>query len=481
MGMIGRQTRTFREYVFERPSQPIEEVNVIQDPSRLIQDEAYWQGVRHVPLTETESVIYSMVDSIQKVPVYKTYVQFFEMIFTGYVGTGKVQLGTPYSLYSFNQVEGHRLRLGFRTTSEMNKHIRFKGSLAYGLRDERWKYSILSEVIVQRNPRITVGAQHLSDISLNSENSEAFQESNLFSGSFRRDILQKLIRVNETRLYYSHEWGNGLTHKMTVLHRRLEPINPGSETPTGFNYAYLQNPEDITNADSSINTTEMIWKLRWAEDEKFLEDGFVRTSTGTDKPQVELQYTLGLNNPIGDYRYHKFELYYKHWINIQPLGWTSYRFRAGTVLGQAPFLLLSVHPGNESFFILPSRFNLMNRYEFASDAYASWMIEHHFDGFFLNKIPLLRKLQWRTVASFKGVIGQMSDRNQRANQLNAFSGASDNYSGFRVPDQGPYMEAGVGIENIFKIIRIDALWRLSYTDNPEASDFMIGFGLDFHF
>lgn len=481
MGVIGRQTRTFKDYNFS-PTNVIDGGAIMRLSETENKDEAFWQKARHVPLTENEAVIYSMVDSIQNVPIYKTYVQVVETIFTGYVGTGAVQLGTPYSLYSYNDEEGHRVRLGFRTTSKMSKVFRFKGSVAYGFGDQKWKYSLLSEVILQRNPRITIGAQHLSDISLNSENSEAFLESNLFSGTFRRDILQKLIRVTETRLFYKHEWGRGLTHKFTLLHRKLDPINRSRNSGLGFGYAYLDDPNDVTVADSVINTTEMIWKLRWAEGEQFLEDGFVRTSMGTDRPIVELQYTLGIKNAaLGDYQYHKVELNYKHWIDVQPIGWMDYRFRVGAFFGQAPFLLMSVHPGNESYFMTPGRFNLMNRYEFASDRYVSWMVQHHFDGYLLNKIPWVRKLQWRTVASFKGVYGQMSDANLRANQLNAFDGPDENYSGFRVADSRPYMEAGIGIENIFKIIRIDALWRLSYLDNPEVQRFSIAFGLDFHF
>ena len=125
----------------------------------------------------------------------------------------------------------------------------------------------------------------------------------------------------------------------------------------------------------------------------------------------------------------------------------------------------------------------MNSYEFVADTYASLIMEHHFEGFFLNHIPLLRKLKWREVAIFKAVIGRMSDQNVAANRLNAFepqSGAAV-YTGFRTPSEKPFLEAGVGIENILKVIRIDALWRLNYLDNPEASRFSVVVGTYFYF
>jgi hypothetical protein len=127
-------------------------------------------------------------------------------------------------------------------------------------------------------------------------------------------------------------------------------------------------------------------------------------------------------------------------------------------------------------------FNTMNRYEFASDTYFNFLLEHHFDGFFFNRVPLLRKLNFRTVATLKGVVGGISRRNREANQLNAFNPTlADTYTGFQTPSRGPFLEAGVGIENILKVIRVDALWRLNYLDNPEASPFAIRMGFSFFF
>ena len=123
----------------------------------------------------------------------------------------------------------------------------------------------------------------------------------------------------------------------------------------------------------------------------------------------------------------------------------------------------------------------MNRYEFATDAYAALHILHHFDGYFLNKIPLLRKLKWREVVGFKALIGRMSNENLAHNAPNLYTlNDLNTYTGFRVPTK-PYMETMIGIENIFKVLRVDAIWRLSYLDNPQASRFNLRVGLDFYF
>ncbi len=486
-GMIGRRTETFRHFRIEQ-----EEINNRYEQSdtyyfddELERDDSYWEQARHEPLTDNEAAIYQMVDSIQNVPIYKTYVQVLETIFKGYFVTQNGWEFGPYlSVFSVNPVEGSRFRMGFRTNTDFSSSYRFGGYLAYGLRDETFKYGADLQWLIRRRPRTLMGAAFLNDISLNSESSEDFRESDLLTGSLRRDIPMKLIRVTEGKLYYERFWKNGLSNRVTLLHRRMDPYGNLGEENTGFNYAYLTDPGSEADVDTTIKTTELILKTRFAKGEEFIDLGFSRASTGSDQPIIELQYTLGVDGVLeSDYTYHKLSLYYRHWFYLNPMGWTSYRFKMGKVFGDVPFLLMEVHPGNEAFFMSRSIFNLINRYEFASDTYASFMVEHHFDGFLLNRVPLLRKLGFRTVLSFKGVIGEISDRNRSANRLNAFRpelAGAQVYSGFRAPNR-PYLEAGVGIENILRIVRIDALWRLSYLDNPEASPFGIRAGLAFYF
>jgi hypothetical protein len=113
----------------------------------------------------------------------------------------------------------------------------------------------------------------------------------------------------------------------------------------------------------------------------------------------------------------------------------------------------------------------MNFFEFISDEYATAMVNHHFDGFFLNKIPLMRKLKWREVVSVRTVIGSLSDRNKAEIILPETS----------YELTVPYVEVGVGIENIFKIIRIDLMKRLNYLDHPNTSEFGFRGTLEFSF
>ena len=82
----------------------------------------------------------------------------------------------------------------------------------------------------------------------------------------------------------------------------------------------------------------------------------------------------------------------------------------------------------------------------------------------------MRKLKWREVASIRGLIGTLNEKNREYNHnyLNDFNSAEQMYQ-----VSMPYFEAGVGIENILKIFRINAMWRLSYLDHPNISKFGI--------
>lgn len=487
-GMIGRRTETLRNYhINERDTQKhFRESEADYDQEEVEKDETFWQSARHEPLSENEEAIYVMVDSIKNVPIYKTYVQVLETIFTGYFETGNIEFGPYFSIYSNNPVEGHRLRMGVRTTPGFNKTLRLSSFLAYGFKDEEFKYGADLQWLISKKPRIMLGAAYKKDISLNSENSETFVEGDLFSGTFRRDLLQKLIRVEEIKVYYERFWKKGFSNRLTMLNRNMDPYGKLTADGAGFNYGFLNGPQDLLDADTTINSTELIFKTRYAPGENVVEGNYNRVSFGSKNPIIEFQYTLGIDGLFGgDYTYHKFDLYFRHYVTIPPIGWLSYRFKGGRLLGTVPFLLAEVHPGNEGYVSNRGTFNTMNRYEFASDTYFMVLLEHHFDGYIFNKIPFIRKLDLRAVANFKAVIGDMSDANKTANlnYIEGFDQVPDyqTYLGFRTPNRTPYMEAGIGIENIFKVFRVEALWRLNYLDNPEAPKFVIMGGTAFYF
>lgn len=489
-GLIGRKTASFKNYrtnaqeikAFYKEKNPEDVV-----PDILKKEDSYWDNVRHEKLSSNEKAIYAMVDSIKNVPVYRTYVDIIYTLTTGYKELGPIEVGPYFNLYTYNPVEGHRFSVGAWTSNNYSKRLRYGGYIGYGLRDKRWKYGLDLQWNVKKHPREVLFLSYKSDVDYSTASSEeiGISEGNLLSGFYRRPLLQKMSFTKEGKIAYEKYWKKGWSNRFTLLHRNIDPYGEIKENGGGFNYRYLPRPENSAQQDTTIATTELIVKIKYAYKEKFLDGNFARTSLGSRYPIAELQYTTGLKGVLGGkYSYHKVTLGITHWFNVRPLGWSRYVFKVGKTFGQVPFLLAETHPGNETYFYSGDVFNGMNKFEFASDTYVSLLYTHHFEGFFLNKIPLLRKLKWREVAAFRAVWGSMSAQNRAANQLNLFDATLDGrntYTGFRSPTKRPYLETGVGIENILKVFRVDAIWRLNYLDNPDASRFNIRAGMQFYF
>ena len=482
-GMIGRKTIIFKDFQFikdsinERlPSKRASEPTFAD----LQRDNAFWEKARPEILSKTEASVYKMIDSFINVPVYRTYVDIINIVVGGYKELGPIEIGTYFSMYSYNPVEGSRLRLGARTTPDFNRNVRFGGFVAYGLKDEEWKYGGNVQWIARRDPRSMVGLAYTKDIASRSASSEAINlnEANFLTGFYRRPVLQKLMAVEESKIFYEQFLQGGWSGRVTLLDRTLAPFRTSSGS--GFNYAYLPNADAPSAIDTVVKTSEAVMKIRYAHKEEYIDGTFNRTKTGLQNFIFEAQYTYGKSgNP-----YHKLEIGISGYFDINPIGRTNYYINGGKTLGKASFLLLHLAEGNESYSYETSAFNGMNRFEFVGDVYSSLVVTHHFQGLFLNKIPLLRKLNWREVMTFKAFAADMSTANRAANRLNAFdinAVSRTNYAGFRVPSAEPYMEASVGVENIFKVLRIDGVWRLNYLDNPEAARFALHVGFDFHF
>jgi hypothetical protein len=113
----------------------------------------------------------------------------------------------------------------------------------------------------------------------------------------------------------------------------------------------------------------------------------------------------------------------------------------------------------------------MNFLEFVSDQYVALNVNHSFNGFIFNKIPLLKKLKLRELVTFKILYGSLSDRNNPDYQNDLFKFPTDANG---VPltytlDRKPYIEAGIGLSNILNLIRIDVIKRFTYVGNPNVS------------
>lgn len=455
VGFYGRKTSSYKDFVINQPRDDDffkGPTNIVIADSAREKSEEFWTGARHDTLTENEQLIYHLVDTIKDVPAFRTYVDIIQLVISGYYVRGNFEFGPYFTTYSFNQVEGSRFRVGGRTSNDFSKRLELKGYLAYGIRDEEFKYGGAFRWFVKKSkkPRIMVGAQYEKDIQQLGQGDNALQEDNILSSVFRRNPALKLNGYEVANAWFDWEPFPGFSTRVTTKYERLWPLGSLSFTHT--------DAEGVTSPVGNIATTEVSLLTRFAYKEKYVAGEFDRISLGTDYPVVAARYAYGIPNVLnGDYEYHKLAVSISDKLKLDPFGYSDIVVEGGKIWGTLPYPLLELHNGNETYSYDETAFNLMNFFEFVSDEYVSGSITHHFNGLFLNKIPLMQKLKWREVASAKGVWGRLNDKSK--SEL-------DFPSTLHTLGAKPYYEAGVGIENILKVLRIDVLWRGSYLDNP---------------
>ncbi len=458
-GLFGRKTTTKRNVKVNQghprgffSSTELEE-SIVEDGA-LNLDTANWNKLRHEELSQKEQDIYNMVDSIKHVPLFQSISDIIGMLTIGYYDFGWWEWGPYFTTYSNNPIEGHRIRFGGRTSEEFSKKVQLETYGAYGTKDERFKYSGSLLYVLKEKPRRDFKIQYSHDVQQLGLSVNAFRNDNILATILTREPNDKLQMVNQLYTQYNHEWFQGFSNAVSFTNKTIFP----SDVLPFHNQENDQNWKAITTSEVNLRT-------RFAFNEKFIGGRFNRFSLGSDYPILTLDLTAGVKGFLGaDYNYYHAKLNVSHHFDLPPLGQFRYSMQGGKLFGNLPFPLLKLHEGNGTYAFDRHAFNMMDYYEFASDTYFSFYGEHHFNGFFLNKIPLVRKLKWREVIYGKGLIGEISEKNGRKNALMDFP---ETLSDVRKP----YFEVGVGLENIFKLFRIDGIWRLSYLDNDEKYRF----------
>jgi hypothetical protein len=438
----------------------IPESSIVLDDAKS-KDSVYWEKSRHLKLEKREQNIYIMVDSIQKTKQYQIGKKIAYTWITGYFTHSWWEIGPYYTFYSKNSIEGNRIKFGGRTSNDFSKKLMFNANIAYGFLDKNIKYTIGSTFMVSKSPFRKFVVQYKSDLEQLGLSSYAFAEDNIVTTAFGRTSYNKILPVKELKIYYKHEWFEGFSNTINIKHRILFP----TQVIEFKNVASNKIWENLT-------TTEISLTFHLAYNEKFVMGEFERYSLGSEYPTFDIIVNKGFKN-ILESQHNYFQLIgsFDYHFDINPIGKFQINSEAGKLWGQVPFPLLKLHEGNETYIFDPYSFNMMNYYEFASEEFVSLYIEHHFNGFILNKIPLIRILKFREIIYAKGLIGRISEENYKNALFDFPSSLSD--------VRKPYIELGVGLENILKIIRIDAIWRISYLNNPEISHFGIRFNFQF--
>lgn len=411
----------------------------------------YWQKVRPKELTQDEVDFKRSIEMMNDLPFIKFLDKMADMSLTGYLDLGKWELGPYDYMLNRNKVEGTHLYIGGRTGRELFQNFSIWGGVGYGTRNKQWLGRFGVGYILPVPRRTILQMEYVDDIVLIGENEKILylyenkqhtSESNLFSYIFRRKEQDELFRRQRAKFSFERELRTGLTTTSSISWMRYH-------SPEFYPFTTNGNPL------SNFNTAELTLNLRRSWDEKYFDYGFRRLYLGTTKPIINLALTGGyfqLQNKQQPFA--RMHSSYKHYFFI---GQTrlDYAAEAGAVFGSVPFPLLDIPRANETYGFQRYNFNMINHMEFIHDKYLHAFIEYRLNGLIFSRTPLLKHLGLREVLTVKSMIGSISSRHQK---LIDFQQIIPNYN------NQPYLEAGVGIENILRFFRIDALWRLTPTN-----------------
>ena len=470
-GIYGKRTTLYRNHEFNKVK-PLafykEEVNFIDNEVYQKSDE-YWQENRFEKLNKDEAGVYKMLDTLQTVKKFKQMYSLVSILGSGYVEFKNFDYGPIFSSFGFNEVEGVRLRVGGRTYFGPNDPWRIQAFTAYGSDDQKFKYGLSGKWMVDKKNRIIISGGNRRDIeqigaSLTTTN-DVMGRSFASSALFTTGSNGKLTNINLTNLAVEIEPVKNLIFQLGISHRTLV-----SASPT-FSLDYFTDLSRTTT-QSDVKQSEANIQIEFMPNRRTIGYGVERDVVDNPYSRFFINYSHGFKGVLNsDFKYEKLQLYYKQPIIIGPLGRTNITMELGKTFGTIPLGLMSVIPGNQTYFTIENTFSNLNFYEFISDQYLTLKWDHNFNGRIFSRIPFMRKLNWREIIGIRGVYGSISNANRAINA----SGLA-----YNAPENG-YWEYSAGIGNIFKVFRIDFSWRGNYLNVPDATKFAIKGAFGFHF
>ena len=430
--------------------------------------DSVWTGMRPIPLTAPEERTYRNTDSLLRMKSYRRLMDWITFITVGYKSAGKFDIGPVGNFYSFNSLEGSRYQFGGRSNVKLSTRWFTNDYVAYSTGDQRWKYSASVTYSINHHSIYTypfhyIQVSFLHDVR-NPGAENQFATDNSFLGSFSRGIGGKWLYTDVGSLSYIREFGDHFSYNFGAKYWLQQPAQD-------LYYIY-QRPDGTSDSIHQLTTTQLSVTLGWSPHQQFYQGHNYRRIINTQYPTFSLQYAVGVKGLLGgQFTYHACHLgIAKRWY-LAPMGFMDIRFNAGYITGNLPFPLMIIQPANPSFFYSFNGYNLMNVEEFITDHYASLNVDHYFNGFFLNKIPLLKKLRLREVVEGKILYGGVRPENNPASNPEQMKFPLNNQGVLTTYALGsqPYVEAGVGIYNILNIIRIDFVRRFTYLQHPGIS------------
>ncbi len=255
---------------------------------------------------------------------------------------------------------------------------------------------------------------------------------------FGKKNYMKLYENWFGRIEYNNKLENGINLNLHATYEDRLPV----ENTTDFSFfnkdaALLPNhPYELASMPFLRNQALVAgFTLSWQPGQRYIEYPWGKRPLPSKAPVFELEYNKGISNVFGsDADFDKWKFSMADNMNFKIGGEFKYKVGVGGFFNSDSVSIpdLQHFNGNQTFYNIKylNSFQLAPyyRYSNAEKFYIYGHAEHHFNGLLTNKIPFLNKLKWYLVGG-----------------SNAFYVNKDNY----------YVEVFAGLENIFKLFRVD--------------------------
>ncbi|HEX7846635.1 MAG TPA: DUF5686 family protein [Chitinophagaceae bacterium] len=460
-GFIGRKTTTYRNVIVNDTSvnRELDKNKILEEvitlPDAIKKPKEFWAESRHEELSKTEAGIIRMIDTLTNAPVFKRFTKVVNFIGTGYMKMGSFTIGPWYNWITSNSWEGFRVRFDLASNKRFHKKWWWHTYLAYGFGDQQLKGKAELFYLPKKHPRFYLYGSYTNDLDFGQNYYGEVTQDNVFALAIRKNNVPiKFMKIDEKRFELFNETVSGFSTLLTSTHKTYTPLR-NLIPKDSFNTSYGGNP---------LKSFEVSLRLRFAYLEKFLENHFFRTSLGSPYPIGELYISHGFSGVLkSNYDLTKVSFNVSDNIKIPPLGSIYIMGYAGKTFGTLPYMLLDVAPGNELYYYNKYAFNMMNRWEFIHDRYAGVNVEHIVGNGLFRFFP---KLKLRQLWTAKILWGGLSDENKAFNFKQGHT--------FQTLDGKAYMELGTGVDNIFKLLRVDFIWRVLPRPLPEKASRRFG-------
>jgi hypothetical protein len=454
-------------------------------------DTEKWNQIRPTPLTNEEAADYVRKDSIQKIRQSKPYIdsvmheqnKFRPLSILGgytysnYYGRWSIGSGGILETISFNPIQGFNgnLKLNFNKRfadslrAPTKQYLNITPQFNYGLSEKKIRPEIVGSFQFNRfnDAKLTIaGGQRVQTFNTQSPITLFWAATDAL---FQKQHVYYIYDKKYFRVNYGQEYFNGFYLDLNAEYAQRRPLS----NMTNFSFSkkdltYNPNAPEVVEPTrfgaEGDNAFLLGFNIRYVFGQKYATYPHEKERETPKYPILTVNYVTALSTTDASPPQANFSKYKLRLVqNSLPMGLFGYSEIAaeyGGFLNRTRVSLVDFNHfnGNEIRVINPLNYMegwyQLPFYKYSTtNNYFMAHYQHHFEGWILGKIPLIRKL------GFKEVI-RVAYLNTK--QLNH------------------YAEMGFGIDNIgyglFRMLRIDFSWQ--YMDGKLSRKPFIMYGIN---